>query len=77
MESHVCVYQTVRDLVLRGTPTYVPVDGVVSRREDHRETGLALAERAGAIRTTSETVVFDWLANSSRPEFREISQLIR
>jgi nicotinamidase-related amidase len=77
MESHVCVYQTVRDLVARGLPTYVPIDGVSSRREDHRETGLALCERAGAIRTTSETIVFDWLANAGRPEFKELSQLIR
>jgi nicotinamidase-related amidase len=77
MESHVCVYQTVRDLVRRGIEAYVPIDGVASRRDDHREAGLALSERAGAVRTTAESVVFDWLRESSSPEFKEISKLVK
>jgi nicotinamidase-related amidase len=77
METHVCVYQTVRDLVLRGFDVYVPVDGVASRREDHREVGLALCEKAGATSTTSETVVFDWLAQASGDAFKQISKLVR
>lgn len=77
METHVCVYQTVRDLVARGFEVYVPIDGVASRRDDHREVGLALCERAGATRTTSETVVFDWLAQASGDAFKQISKLVR
>lgn len=77
METHVCVYQTVRDLASRGFEVHVPVDGVSSRQEDHREVGLALCERAGAIRTTSETVVFDWLAQASGDAFKQISKLVR
>jgi nicotinamidase-related amidase len=77
METHVCVYQTVRDLVTRGLEVYVPIDGVASRRDDHRAAGLALCERAGAIVTTSESVVFDWLERAGSDEFRKLSQLIR
>lgn len=77
MEAHVCVYQTVRDLVSRGLEVHVPIDGVASRREDHRTAGLALCERAGAIRTTSESVVFDWLERAGSEQFRELSKLIR
>lgn len=77
METHVCVYQTVRDLVAAGVETYVAIDGVASRREDHREVGLSLCERAGAIRTTSESVVFDWLAKATGDEFKQISKLVR
>jgi nicotinamidase-related amidase len=77
METHVCVYQTVRDLVARGLEVYVPVDGVSSRQEDHREVGLALCEKAGATRTTSETVVFDWLAQASGDAFKQVSKLVR
>src|SRR5207245_2930324 len=61
MEAHVCVYQTVRDLRSRGFEVHVPVDAVVSRHDDDRAAGIALCERAGAIATTVETVVFDWL----------------
>jgi len=39
MEAHVCVYQTVRDLTARGVNVLVPVDAVVSRREEDRATG--------------------------------------
>jgi nicotinamidase-related amidase len=77
MESHVCVYQTVRDLVARGLEVHVPIDGVSSRRDDHRETGIRLCERAGAVRTTTESVAFDWLVRAGSEEFRQLSKLIR
>jgi len=77
MESHVCVYQTVRDLVARGIEVHVPIDGVSSRRDDHRETGISLCERAGAVRTTTESVAFDWLGKAGSEEFRQLSKLIR
>lgn len=77
MEAHVCVFQTVRDLVRMGLPVYVPIDAVVSRREDHRQTGLALCERAGAFTTTIESIVFDWLRKAGSDEFRALSKMIR
>ncbi len=77
MEAHVCVYQTVRDLVARNVEVHVPVDAVVSRYEHDRLTGLALCERAGAVRTTTEAVVFDWLGRAGTDAFRSISKLVR
>ena len=77
MESHVCVFQTARDLVARGYDVYVPIDGVASRRDDHRATGIGLCEKAGAVRTTSESVAFDWLARAGSDAFKQISKLIR
>ena len=77
MESHVCVYQTVRELCARGVEVYVPLDGVASRRDDHRAAGLSLCHAAGATVTTMETVVFDWLARAGSPEFKQLSKLIR
>lgn len=77
MEAHVCVFQTVRDLVQKGFPVHVPVDGVASRRDDHREIGLELSTRAGAYATTTESIVFDWLRRAGSDEFRAISKLIR
>jgi nicotinamidase-related amidase len=77
METHVCVFQTVRDLVTAGFDVHVPIDGVASRREDHRQVGLELCARAGATRTTSESVVFDWLGKASGDAFKQISKLVR
>ena len=77
METHVCVYQTVRDLRARGLEVLVPVDAVASRRDEDRAVGLALCERAGAVSTSVETVVFDWLGKAGTDVFREISKLVR
>jgi nicotinamidase-related amidase len=77
MEAHVCVYQTVRDLRSRGFEVHVPVDAVVSRHDDDRAAGIALCERTGAVATTVETVVFDWLARAGTDAFRAVSKLLR
>ncbi len=77
METHVCVFQTARELVKRGYATYVVADAVASRREENRRLGLSLCERAGAIVTATETVAFDLLAEAGTPEFKTVSKLIR
>jgi nicotinamidase-related amidase len=77
MEAHICVYQTVRDLVGRGVEVHVPVDAVVSRRDEDRAAGIALCARAGAIPTTVETVIFDWLERAGTDAFRAVSKLVR
>ena len=48
METHVCVFQTVRELMRRRYNTFVVADAVASRTEENRAAGLALCERAGA-----------------------------
>jgi nicotinamidase-related amidase len=77
METHVCVFQTVRELVRRGYDVHVPIDAVASRTEENRLAGLALCERAGAIATTTETVVFDWLERAGTEAFKAVSKLVK
>lgn len=77
METHVCVVQTVRDFVQMGLSVHVPTDGVCSRREDHRQTGLAQCRDLGASLTTTETIVFDLLRDAKRPEFKALAPLLR
>jgi nicotinamidase-related amidase len=77
METHVCVFQTVRELAARGVSVYVPIDGTASRRDDHRDAGLDLCRVAGATLTTMETVVFDWLRRAGTDPFKRLSKLIR
>ncbi|MDF2697133.1 MAG: Isochorismatase [Labilithrix sp.] len=77
MESHVCVFQTVRELVKRGYATHVVTDAVASRREENRQLGLTLCERAGAILTGTETVAFDLLSKAGTDVFKAVSKLVR
>ena len=76
-EAHVCVFQTARELVRRGYVVHVPIDAVASRTEDNRLAGLALCERAGAIATTTETVVFDWLERAGTEAFKAVSKFVK
>lgn len=77
METHVCVFQTARELARRGYATYVVADAVASRKEANRAIGLALAERAGACVTATETVVFDWLERAGGDAFKQLSKLLK
>ena len=77
METHVCVFQTARDLADAGYDVYVCADAVTSRFDEHRRVGLQLIERAGALVTTAESVIFDLLHQAGTPEFKKVSQLVR
>lgn len=77
MESHVCVYQTARDLVGRGWDVHVCADAVCSRTAANRELGLGLMARAGAIVTSTEASVFDLLGRAGSDEFRALSRVIK
>lgn len=76
-ETHICVFQTVRDLVAAGFEVYVLQDGVCSRRKDNHKNGLQLMKEEGAVITDTETAVFDLLKVAGTPEFKAIQPLIK
>ncbi len=77
METHICVYQTVRDLLINGYQVFVPKDGVISRITYNLDVGINLMERAGAITSSTEAIVFDLLECAGTPEFKKIAPLIK
>jgi nicotinamidase-related amidase len=77
METHVCVFQTARELVKRSYSTYVVADAVASRRDENRRIGLALCDKAGATITATETVAFDLLEVAGTDAFKTVSKLVR
>jgi nicotinamidase-related amidase len=77
METHVCVYQTLRGLVTRGYQAHVVADAVSSRTKANWKVGLSLAERAGAIVTSTEVCVFDLLERAGSDEFKLLSKAIK
>jgi nicotinamidase-related amidase len=76
IETHVCVSQTVHDLLARGVEVHVPADAVGSRHELDYERGLERLERAGAIVSTVESALFELLQSASAPEFKSVQRLI-
>jgi nicotinamidase-related amidase len=76
IETHVCVSQTVHDLLEEGVEVHVPADAVGSRHATDYERGLERLERAGAVITTVETALFELLERAGTPEFKAVQKLI-
>jgi nicotinamidase-related amidase len=77
VETHVCVLQSVLDLLHDGFRVYVAVDAVGSRCALDYQTALRRIESAGATLTTVESALFEWCAVAGTPEFKQISALVR
>ncbi|HTP51686.1 MAG TPA: hydrolase [Anaeromyxobacteraceae bacterium] len=77
MESHVCVFQTARDLVGMGYDVHVCADAVTSRTEEHRVRGLDLCRDAGAVVTTAETAIFDLLQQAATADFKAVAPWVK
>jgi nicotinamidase-related amidase len=77
IEAHVCVQQTVLDLLADGWRMYVAVDAVGSRFEIDYQTALRRMESAGATLTTTEAAMFEWCQAAGTPEFKQISRWVR
>jgi nicotinamidase-related amidase len=76
IETHVCVSQTVHDLLARGVDVHVPADAVGSRHTLDYERALERLERAGAVVTTVEAALFELLERAGTPEFKAVQKLI-
>lgn len=77
IETHVCVQQTVFDLLAAGWQVYVAVDAVGSRGALDTEIALRRMESGGATLTTTESALFEWCETAAAGEFKAISQLVR
>lgn len=76
IETHVCVNQTVLDLLDDGVEAHVAIDAVGSRSDANRELGLSRMEHAGATMTSVETALFELLGGSDAPEFKSVQALV-
>jgi len=76
IETHVCVSQTVHDLLADGIEVHVPADAVGSRHDVDYNRGLERMERAGAVVGTVEASLFELLERAGTPEFKAVQKLI-
>lgn len=77
METHISVYQTARAMVQAGHTVHVPRDAVISRTMANWEIGLRLIERAGAVVTSTETIVFDLIKEAGSEQFSFLSRVVK
>ncbi len=77
IETHVCVFQTVLDLLMAGYRVVVADDAVCSRRPHDRQTALLEMGRAGALVYSTEMISFMLLEKAGTAEFKQLSPLFR
>jgi nicotinamidase-related amidase len=77
IEAHVCVYQTVADLVNLGFDVQVVADAVASRTPENRLIGLEKSKAAGAGVTSTETALFELLKDATHDHFKKIIQGVK
>lgn len=77
VEAHVCVMQTVLDLLDNGMQPVVIADAIGSRSAYDRRQAIRRMRRAGAVITTTEAILFELCRSSKDPAFKAISQLVK
>lgn len=77
VEAHVCVYQTVMDLLSGGYEVHLVTDAVSSREAFSREAGIRKMAAFGAIPCTTEMALFELMKSHQHPKFRDVLKLIK
>jgi len=77
IETHVCVYQTVRDLLKANYAVQIIADAVSSRTKFNKQIGLKKIIKAGAEITSVETVLFEMLREAGGEKFKKILEIVK
>jgi nicotinamidase-related amidase len=77
IESHVCVLQTVLDLLEKGFRSVVVEDCISSRKLNDKKVAVRRMREAGAIITTYESILLELTRLSGTGQFKEISKLVK
>jgi nicotinamidase-related amidase len=77
IEAHVCVYQTVLDLLAAELDVTVVADAVSSRTAQNKEIALRRMVAEGVKLSSTEMALFELTVASGTDEFRAISKLVK
>ena len=77
VESHVCVQQTVLDLIANDFQVNLAADAVSSRKVKDYEISISRMNRHGADVTTAEAILFELLNVCGTETFKQISKIVK
>lgn len=77
IETHVCVLQTVVDLLSKGFQPVVIYDCVSSRSAIDKEIAIQRIRAEGAFVSTYESILFELARVSGTEDFKKISRLVK
>lgn len=76
-EAHICVLQTVIDLIKEGYNVYLVQDCIASRKANDKDIAIVRAISEGAFITTYEAILFELCQKAGNDTFKYISKLIK
>jgi nicotinamidase-related amidase len=77
LEAHVCVNQTVHDLLARDYQVHLLTDCISSRTPQNRDVGLSKMTRSGALPSSTELALFELMTDARHEHFRAIQKLVK
>jgi nicotinamidase-related amidase len=77
IETHVCVYQTVMDLLANGYQATIAADAAGSRAASNKEIALRRMAAEGVKLSSTEMALFEMLGEAGTDEFRAVSKLVK
>lgn len=77
IEAHVCISQTVHDLIEAGYQVHLVTDAISSRSVKNKEVGIHKMAQAGAIQSSVEAALFEMLVEANTETFKSVQRLVK
>lgn len=77
IEAHICINQTVHDLLGSAFQVHLLTDCVTSRKQSNKEVAIRKMELSGAIPSSLEMVLFEMLQDAKHEQFKAIQGLVK
>lgn len=77
IEAHICVNQTVHDLLSKGFQVHLLTDCVASRNVSDRKAATRKMQMSGAIPCSIEMALFELMRDAKHEQFKAIQGLVK
>ncbi len=77
IEAHVCISQTVHDLLKSGYAPHIVSDAISSRSPKNKEVGVKKMTESGAVLSCVEMALFELLVESGTEKFKAVQRLVK
>lgn len=76
-ETHICVQQTALEALDKGMGVVLVADCLTARAPHDHRFALRRMEQAGAVVTTWEALVYEWMRGATHPRFKQVLALVK
>ncbi len=77
MEGHICIFHSALGALRQGYRVHIPQDAVTSRSQFNRQLGCQRTDKAGAVLTSTEMIIYELLHQGGTKEFRSLLPLLK